>query len=281
MIHVSAAKVEPTHDAWRTWVEDCRLEREKLIELAKSSPELVNDEIDEDLYKGQRITILRLFNDKCAYCESPLEATQRMGDVEHYRPKGRVTDENGKLVFIHDESGQRRQHPGYFWLAYEWTNLLPACLACNRPGTDSTGVPSGKWDRFPVAGFRATRPGEEGNEDPILLNPWYDDPNQDLKFDPLTGVVGWHSEKGRMNVNILGLNRRGLPEERLRTIARAKGSFWAYIDAAKLRSADHMRASVDEMAKFTTGAEPYSAFGVAKLRLEKAYYATTMASLPF
>ncbi len=38
-------------------------------------------------------------------------------DVEHYRPKNAVAD---------------TEHEGYWWLAMDWTNLLPSCIDCNR-----------------------------------------------------------------------------------------------------------------------------------------------------
>lgn len=52
----------------------------------------------------------------CAYCGCDLPANDR-GDVEHYRPKGRV----------HGESALT----GYWWLAYEPANLLLSCRLCN------------------------------------------------------------------------------------------------------------------------------------------------------
>jgi 5-methylcytosine-specific restriction endonuclease McrA len=81
------------------------------------------------------------FYGKCAYCEAPIRDYQP-GDVEHFRPKAGVSDENGQAVFLFDEEGQVQvgadgkpvEHPGYYWLAYEWTNLLPACAKCNQTG---------------------------------------------------------------------------------------------------------------------------------------------------
>jgi len=97
------------------------------------------DSISENIYKGSKITIndihdpyhgeekyeirykLRLlFHNKCAYCER----IEYKPDVEHYRPKKKVT-------------GSQRNNHGYFWLCYEWTNLLPACRDCNSG--------NGKW----------------------------------------------------------------------------------------------------------------------------------------
>lgn len=52
---------------------------------------------------------------KCAYCEGYVEKGSL--EVEHYRPKGSV---------------EGSDHPGYWWLALNWKNLLPACAACNK-----------------------------------------------------------------------------------------------------------------------------------------------------
>lgn len=48
-----------------------------------------------------------------AYCETFLPPGERKGDVEHYRPKGRVRGRHGRLVQV-VLAGQQVQHPGYF-----------------------------------------------------------------------------------------------------------------------------------------------------------------------
>eukprot|EP01034_Spumella_vulgaris_P009128 gene9128-11597_t len=58
-----------------------------------------------------------LFHGKCAYCETFYSASAPV-DVEHYRPKGAVSE--------------NPNHPGYWWLAMSWDNLLPSCIDCNR-----------------------------------------------------------------------------------------------------------------------------------------------------
>ncbi|WCL81425.1 hypothetical protein PPO43_15725 [Saprospira sp. CCB-QB6] len=72
-----------------------------------------------------------LYHNKCAYCESLLDGF----DIEHYRPKKEVTENTA--------------HPGYYWLAYEWTNLLPACISCNQRQ---------KRNHFPVNNSHKTTP---------------------------------------------------------------------------------------------------------------------------
>jgi hypothetical protein len=67
-------------------------------------------------------------------------------DTEHFRPKSRVRivldDESSEIIKVVDEEGEAITHPGYFWLAYHWQNLLPSCQFCNAAG--------GKLDVFPV-----------------------------------------------------------------------------------------------------------------------------------
>lgn len=101
-----------------------------------------------------------LYKDKCAYCETK----DPEFEIEHYRPKRGVKDED---------------HHGYYWLSYEWTNLLPACHDCNKTRSKAT--------KFPILGERVINPIIENgnyrfedhklssnrlkNEMPLLINP--------------------------------------------------------------------------------------------------------------
>lgn len=169
-----------------------------------------------------------LFHKKCAYCESKYAASQPM-DVEHYRPKGRVSE---------DET-----HPGYWWLALEWTNLLPSCIDCNRerrqrivrgapgqlPVTGEEKALAGKKDSFPIATTnRARRPGDDLQvEGALLLSPTECEPSLHLQWDfsniklPIVlpnFIDGREDRKGRCSIDILGLNRQSLVEERGRLL---------------------------------------------------------------
>ena len=108
----------------------------------------------------------RLFRGKCAYCESRYAGIQPM-DVEHWRPKGEVHTDEGEV-----------KH-GYYWLAASWDNLFPSCVDCNRVRKhwiepECVELLRGKGNRFPLApGLdHAAAPGEEGDEVPLLLNPY-------------------------------------------------------------------------------------------------------------
>ncbi len=158
------------------------------------------------------------FYGKCAYCEAPITDYQH-GDIEHFRPKAGVTHENDRPVELCDEDGNARldeqgrpvYHPGYYWLAYDWRNLLPACTKCNQPA-DISGRKIGKHNRFPVDGRHAQHPDEVANERPLLIHPASglpeDDPELHLKVDTEKGIIGPKSKRGRTCIEIFALNLR-------------------------------------------------------------------------
>ena len=88
--------------------------------LANDATIEVSDSIYKDPYKKDGRTKSRVrdklneyYHHKCAYCETG----GGKADIEHYRPKGSVKEED--------------THSGYYWLAYEWSNLIPSCVKCS------------------------------------------------------------------------------------------------------------------------------------------------------
>ena len=167
------------------------------------------------------------FFGKCAYCEEDLSRSHH-GEMEHYRPKGEVRDVDNQIVMIRSASARPKKHPGYYWLTYEWRNLLPACQLCNKQ--PSTKKPFGKGNRFPVNGKYATRKGYEKREKPLLLNPVIDNPQTHIVMD-VSGVLGWKSSRGETTVKVLGLNERGLPDARRETYNNARARYGALLRA--------------------------------------------------
>jgi hypothetical protein len=180
----------------------------------------------EQLYKGMKKDVYvnpqGPFHGKCAYCDQPITKPHNQpGDVEHFRPKGRVMNEDGTLVLVPDNGGTR-EHPGYYWLAYDWRNLLPSCNGCNRMQNDpNSETMVGKGTVFPVRDFRALCPGEETREEPLLLHPVFDDPADHMEMDS-TGVLAFRTDRGKATEGIFGLNVRGLPEARKERYEKTK-----------------------------------------------------------
>lgn len=164
------------------------------VETARSREESVD--FRSTHWKLLKRHLFELFGGKCAYCEA-IATHVSAGDVEHYRPKKRVKEDP--------------EHPGYYWLAYEAENLLPACESCNRA--------SGKMSQFPVEpGTRATDPSELGEERPLLLNPYLDrSPLQHLRFLK-TGHIRSRTEKGQWSIDVYNLKRRELRLARARSV---------------------------------------------------------------
>lgn len=209
-IHVT----EPTQEWWKSWRNKCA---DATADLIKSFNDCKEVHIDQDLYKVHKHKFLMHlsgpFRRKCAYCERDLNSQH--GDVEHFRPKKGSTDYDDQPI-RRTSDGVVQEHPGYFWLVYDWTNLLPSCQICNvgNRGMSSGGKP-GKRNRFPVEDetLRDWEHNAASKEQPLLINPAIEDPSGHLSFES-SGVIASRSERGRKTIAIFGLNEYGMPEDR-------------------------------------------------------------------
>lgn len=251
---------------WDAWVAKAEEERQALL---ASPPE--QRKIKDKLYKGGRDFLLTATSKKCAYCETYLPPGERKGDVEHFRPKGRVRDRRGVVVTV-TLAGQQMQHPGYFWLAYDYRNLLPVCGACNRRARDEReGRLTGKGEIFPTLDdWYAAEPAAVDHEKPSLLNPWLpeDDPHEHLIFDPETGLVIGRTDRGKETVELLGLNRDGLPEERKTACRNVCTRFIFGISATVAGAPDPSCAVM--ISEIESGAIEYAAFCRVQLATTRA-----------
>lgn len=177
-------------------------------------------------HRSVRDALEELFRMKCAYCETKVGIGDD-ADIEHWRPKGAVKEEDGTRSF-----------PAYYWLASSWDNLLLACVKCNRPrkyritgGEETVAVwrRSGKGMLFPLAegDVRATERGGESSEHPLLVDPCKDDPAKYLEFVVLDdtdpdrkallrpkGKRGLRLARGERTIDVYSLNRPLLVERR-------------------------------------------------------------------
>lgn len=114
-------------------------------------------------YRGRWTAVRDAFaaysHDKCWYVECKNLGTD--DDIDHFRPKAGVKEDP--------------DHPGYYWLAFDWTNLRLSCHRANRPRTNpETGATGGKAGHFPLVdpATRARAPGDDlSREEPALLDP--------------------------------------------------------------------------------------------------------------
>jgi uncharacterized protein (TIGR02646 family) len=139
-----------------------------------------------------------IYNSKCAYCEQ--EPKGSPAQVEHFRPK------DGVFGIV---------HTGYYWLAYEWSNLLLACGNCNSTKNNQfpiRNIPGRVLGPTLLAGVLDDRANfilnsplkNEGFE---LINPEIDDPAKHIKFLPSGKIVDSNSPRGTLSIKVYGLNR--------------------------------------------------------------------------
>lgn len=252
---------EPADAKWAKWKAD----GEKKVQAHVADVEAGRKpKISDALYKRMRDAIFAAYHGKCAYCEALIKVDQP-GDVEHFRPKGEVSDENWQIVQL-----ATGPHPGYYWLAYDWRNLLPSCARCNRPTKTPAGTVVGKGTRFPVAQAWAAEPATLSTEEPRFLHPVFDDPSKHLAFDPLTGVIFWKTRRGRACVELLDLNREGLPEARRQAYTSAVSDAVAAIVFLNQGDQAAAKQRLDDLEAYRDGTRPYSLAGRRAIRDRRA-----------
>ena len=143
---------------------------------------------------------------KCCYCEWNLR-NKIESDVEHFRPKAKVSE--------------AKKHSGYWWLVYEWDNLLLSCTNCNRVFKKAS---------FPLKdeAKRAYKKDDSlSEEEPLLINPLKENPENFIGYGlPNEGescfmirAIG-KCERGRKTVELTGINAREPMEKRAKLFKR-------------------------------------------------------------
>lgn len=147
---------------------------------------------------------------KCAWCERIRDVSREL-DVEHYRPKVKVTRWEGDPPLVSDTPPKEVEvGPGYWWLAFAWENFTLACKACNQ-----------EWKRnlFPVREPRAPcTEGIEVAEQPLLLDPSKPFHTREHFAWTVDAIMHGVSAEGRATIISCGFNRSPLVALRVKVI---------------------------------------------------------------
>ena len=118
---------KPDKKAPKTFLDAARDERD----IVERTPAARRSGYPFNAYRNRALKeALEAIFERCAYCETHYAVGGYL-EVEHYRPKN-----------------------FYYWLAAEWSNLLPSCKRCNN----------GKLAKFPLsdAARQARKKGRRG-----------------------------------------------------------------------------------------------------------------------
>ena len=169
MIYINIGEIE-LPDGWSVSAEQA-LEEVKPLPLDDRKSVIKSK---YNIWKKVKKSFGKISRKKCWYCES-YEKRSHMA-IDHFRPKNSVEE--------------CQDHPGYWWLAFEWQNYRYCCTLCNNLKKDeATGETGGKGEHFPLLNEenRAYNLGEDIElEKPCLLDPV-------VASDP--GLL-WFSEDG-------------------------------------------------------------------------------------
>jgi hypothetical protein len=235
---------------WEKWQAKSQKITKEIIDAWEKGEDYDFDNTEAKVWGELKSWLLEnIFNGKCAFCENKLIGAPL--HAEHYRPKGEVTTvvdpatKKSIKVTVNDESGKSINHPGYFWLALNWKNLLPSCYTCNSTYKRTLFPVKRNYvyfmnakdiDKTKLKGEYITthkngieyiflNPEDLNNiEEPLILHPYFDDPQEHLAFDELGNIVPLHkSEKGAATIRVFGLDNEDLIEERREEVKKAKG----------------------------------------------------------
>lgn len=227
MIAIDRSTVSPPA-AWTAGARKAYKKAENYFRKDRRGRGQTRHGFDDLVWRQARPFALELFRKKCAYCETPISD----GELDHFRPKSEAT----QWSMARSGSGVRGLSvpDAYWWLAYEWSNIYLSCTVCSRS----------KKNLFPVGKERATAPLKEqsprqqkaalAREQALLLDPCLDDPADFFDYDP-DGYIRSRAlamarpakkmsaaqltDRAQATIEIFGLNRKSLVEERKREAA--------------------------------------------------------------
>lgn len=240
---------------WSRWCDKAENATIEAIQQADDGKKVI---FRSDIWSELKRWLLNnVFDGKCAYCESTVTVTD-YGDADHYRPKASVSD-------VPD-------HNGYYWVAYDWHNLVPSCERCN------TG---GKRNLFPISGQRVFSREQASDpsaldmiEKPLLLHPYKngdDHPRKHLVFNEFGHVKARNkSEKGLNSIKVYDLRRKELRAERRESQKNAWLQFEKLLDAPPAKRRKFLKKFCDGKKRHSAAVLDYIDHRIEELQVDKS-----------
>lgn len=208
---------------------------------------------------------------KCWYVEC--RDSGALNDVDHFRPKSRVAEDDN--------------HPGYYWLAFDWTNFRLSCQRSNRPGKnkeiDEVG---GKADYFELTNPASRAYDPEDNltlEEPMLLDPTNPADPPLITFDPdgtprlaprysgsEKSALRFEYSRRKLNIDMTQFNedRLGLFNEIQRLVNRGRREMGNRDIGSQ--ASESLINTIRDLKRMMKPSAPYSSAAAAYIRLFKS-----------
>lgn len=153
MRYINLSLIDPNDPEVKAWEKRAK-RRQKTLESKTTHQERSRYLSRASIWSDFKPILQRYFGSNCWYSDCAMDGD--FGDIDHFRPKNRSTDENDDEILP----------DGYWWLAYDYMNYRLSCAKCNRSFGDG-----GKNDRFPL--LPGTNPAVKpfANDSNILLDP--------------------------------------------------------------------------------------------------------------
>jgi uncharacterized protein (TIGR02646 family) len=194
----------------------------------KSEKDIRKFEFDSGIYGHPKVkNQLKIDqHSKCCYCESAFTGTS-YGDVEHFRPKAAYNP--GLNLPL--------SYPGYFWLAYEWRNLLFSCQICNQQFKKNHFALLDEDKRAkPLTNVAVLL--QEGQ---LLIDLCQENPEDHVTFQNEVVRPKAGSLRGEYMIKVYGLDRPVLVEERERRFKEINTSMaFASIDLNDTSTSEYL-----------------------------------------
>ena len=181
--------------------------------------------------------------------------------MEHYRPKGAVQQ----------ALGQKKEYPGYYWLAYDWNNLLFSCTACNTK----------KGELFPLLDKKARARSHHDDitmEQALLINPTVENPRDHIRFRE--DMPEYLTEIGKITIQYLDLCRAQLKADRREWLGILK-TYRDFIEVTKNSSDTETQRMREKALQFLAEAiSPEAKYSSMAQDFIKAYTSFSADILP-
>lgn len=185
---------------------------------------------DEYIFNEIKSYLYDVFDGNCAYCETSVDRNEII--LDHFRPIYGAERFKGKVDRLH-----------YSWLALDWNNMYLSCHECNKY----------KSNLFPVketGKIGATISSLRLSEDAFLIDPCFDKPEEHININ-LDGEFVSVTEKGKVTIDILNLNRENLIIKRREKVKEFKYLWYKLV---------HNKPTyvIDDFVKLLTESKDYS-----------------------